>query len=152
MSEGFVLRPVHEADMEKVFRLSNDPDVRRQSVSTGSIAWEKHVEWFGSMLREAPQDFLIAETPAKEFIGQIRFKNLEEGALISISLCRGFRGRGLGEKLIRKALELSSHRVFQAWVKIQNPASWKMFEKTGFVETGQTCIEGQAYKVYRYEK
>lgn len=152
MVEEYILRPASPADRKKVFLLSNDPEVRKNSIHEESISWAEHVTWFDAMLSNRDCTFFIAETPSGEFIGQVRFFQESTENVVSISLCEAFRAHHLGTRLLMEAMDRMSQRVFTAYIRSSNIVSQRMFERTGFHAIGHALLGNQSYKVYQYEK
>lgn len=152
MVETFILRPALPSDKEKVFALSNDPEVRKNSIHGESISWAEHVAWFDAMLSNPDCTFFIAETPDGEFIGQVRFFQKKVENIVSISLCETFRARHLGKELLTEAVKRMPQGVYTAYIRSSNIASQKMFERTGFQVVRHVQINNQSYKVYQHEK
>lgn len=152
MVEEYILRPASFADRKKVFLLSNDPEVRKNSIHEESIPWDEHVTWFDFMLTNRDCTFFIAETPGGEFIGQVRFFRESTETVVSISLCEAFRAHHLGKRLLLEAMSRMPQRMFKAYIRSSNIISQKMFERTGFQAIGHALINNQSCKVYQYEK
>lgn len=135
------LRYATENDCKFVFELSNSPEVREISFSKEPIPWENHLKWFACILKDEKSAFYIAEDCDGNPIGQIRFKKESKEAVISISLVKCVRGKGYGSKIIVQGAEAifrsSEVEIVHAYVKKDNPASVKSFEKAGFTETAQ---------------
>jgi len=137
------LRPVETDDCQLLWEWANDPDVRAVSFVPGPIAWDVHVEWFRTKMKDSSVRLFIAlegETP----IGQLRYELQGREAVASISLDRAARGKGFGTSVIR----LGSRLVFQtlnadvihAFVKEGNEASLRAFLKAGFNHEGRTTV------------
>jgi UDP-2,4-diacetamido-2,4,6-trideoxy-beta-L-altropyranose hydrolase len=152
MVKTFILRPASPSDREKIFALSNDPEVRKNSIYGESISWTEHVTWFDSMLSNPDCTFFIAETPDGEFIGQVRFFQKKMENIVSISLCETFRARHIGTQILTEAVKEIPQRICTAYIRILNIASQKMFERAGFQVIRHVQINNQNYKVYQHEK
>ena len=132
MAEKFSIRLATIDDMEKVFELSNDDVVRANSINQEKIKWENHVKWFEKRIQRTTDPFYIVESEKKEFIAQVRFDKKEE-IIISISITKPFRGKGLASKVIKECSKKSGFKKIIAFVKEENFASQKAFLKAGFV-------------------
>lgn len=134
-----ILRKANIDDCRFIFDLSNDPVVRANSFSTIEIKWEDHINWFKKQLNSDNKIFLIICEDDETSIGQVRFDVTgRNNAKISLSLLEKVRGRGLGSKVIRMSTkktfsETKVERV-EAWVKKDNAASLKTFEKSGYMK------------------
>lgn len=130
------LRHVRESDCNFIFELSNSPEVRAISFSGDPIAWETHLKWFSCILKDENSAFYIAEDCDGNTVGQIRFKKDSKEAVVSVSLVKGVSGKGYGSRIIDQgavALFRSSDiDIVHAYVKKENPASVRSFEKSGF--------------------
>ena len=131
-SNEFIIRPAAPEDIKKVFELSNDDTVRANSINKDKIEWKSHVKWFNARIKRENEPFYTAETKEGAFIGQIRLDKKDDGYIISISLAKEFRGKGLAAKIIAAAAEKSGFKNITAEIYADNTASIKAFEKAGF--------------------
>jgi UDP-2,4-diacetamido-2,4,6-trideoxy-beta-L-altropyranose hydrolase len=146
------LRGAREDDRRLIWEWANDPDVRAASFSSDPISWETHVGWFNAKLAERhgtpPKSrMFIAEDEEGLAIGQIRFgRRPDEGWDVGVSLSRNSRGRGLASELIengvRELIKGSGSCSIHAYVKLDNVASAKSFERAGFERIGIELIGG----------
>lgn len=151
--ERFILlREAHEDDCEMIYKWANDPNTRAASFSTGPIAWEEHIQWFGRTFINPDCMLFIALDIEGHPVGQVRFEmdgsdgSDRSEATISISIDSNFRGRGLGSLVILRASEEIFKRRhisrINAFIKPQNRASIRAFEKAGFSAVGMKIIKG----------
>lgn len=131
MYEKLNIRLANPKDMENVFYLSNDEIVRANSINTEKIAWENHVEWFLNRINRADEPFYIVEDENGNFVGQVRFDKKDE-PIISISITKDFRGKGLASKIIKLCSEKSKYGKIFACIKKGNTSSYKSFVKAGY--------------------
>jgi UDP-2,4-diacetamido-2,4,6-trideoxy-beta-L-altropyranose hydrolase len=124
-------------DEDLLLLWSNDRQTRQNAFSTREITAQEHRAWFRRRLRN-PADcvFLIFETSFGIPIGQVRFDRRDSGFEISYAVAPPFRGRGLGSTMLRSAIE-AFHAERPGYtligqVKIDNPASLRIFEQLGF--------------------
>jgi UDP-2,4-diacetamido-2,4,6-trideoxy-beta-L-altropyranose hydrolase len=146
---GFYLRNAANADSKTVFELSNDPDVRVNSINKGSIDWSSHQEWYDEILGRKNYIFLLAFDKNDNFIGQVRFEIKDTTAVVSISLRKIFRGKGLSKKILKEAcakifLEESVADI-TAYIQPNNLASIKGFGSAGFIRNGEEKILSENY-------
>lgn len=141
-------RDARREDCSLIYQWANDPDVRRWSFSSRPVAWGDHVVWFERKLQDPCHLFFIAQDLSGRPIGQARFEieGDDSHAIISISLDRGARGRGLGCVMILKAIEAllkrwSVSRV-DAYIKSDNALSISAFEGAGFQRGGTRTVKG----------
>jgi RimJ/RimL family protein N-acetyltransferase len=137
MMEELFLRKVTEADIEEVFALSNEDEVRRYSLHKEKITWEEHVRWFGNVLKDRNHLFYVVTDQSQRFLGQIRYRIEENQAVVSISLAEWIRGKGLSSFLLQESMkklyeERKDVKRIVAYVSEENAASSKLFQKSGF--------------------
>jgi len=144
---GLRLRPAVEGDSRLLWEWANDPEVRAASFSTAPIPWETHVAWFNEKMHESGSRIWIAEDDAGTAFGQIRFDTRTDGdSEIDISIAKAWRGRGLSAEMVREAAALTVNTSFSrrlhAFVKPENTASARAFERSGFKRIGVEQIQG----------
>ncbi|MGA7752700.1 MAG: UDP-2,4-diacetamido-2,4,6-trideoxy-beta-L-altropyranose hydrolase [Candidatus Sulfotelmatobacter sp.] len=147
MQAGLHLRPAREADRELLWKWANDPHVRAAAFLPEEIPLEQHNAWFASKMNNPNCLILIAEDPAGKQVGQFRVDwRSEHDGEIDVSVSAGSRGSGFGSALI----ELGVGRVFaergqrlNAFVKNENQASRRAFERAGFNTLGEKTVQGQ---------
>lgn len=146
------LRKASSDDLFKVFELSNDDEVRRLSFISSKIDIESHKKWFKSKITNHSTFFLVAEYSG-EFVGQVRYEINDNEAVVGISISKEFRGLSLGDKILIKSAKLLSEsfkeiRKIIAYIKKENIASQKSFEKAGYVFVEK---EDKEYHAMKYE-
>ena len=148
-SSGFYLRNAVQTDSKKIFELSNDPDVRINSINKGSIDWKSHQEWFDEILGRKNYIFLLAFDKNDNFIGQVRFEIKDTTAVVSISLTKEFRGKGLSKKILKEACAKifldENIAAVTAFILPDNLASIKGFSSAGFIQKGKEEILSEIY-------
>ena len=134
-----ILRPARLADAYFLLRVRNDPETRRQSLSTGAVSADRHREWLESVLLSTRRLLFVGEAEGQP-IGYVRL-DLNAGtseAEVSVALAPEARGRGLGGKIIAAAVAEGRERgivSFMARVRPDNLASLSAFEGAGFAVT-----------------
>ena len=145
-AQSLVLRRVTESDCEMLWEWINDPDVRASAFRSEHIPIEEHRQWFYGKLKD-PQCFLFigldgSSTP----IGQVRFDVRDDEAEVDVSVARNQRGKGYGSYLIRKAVQelqrIMAIRTVHAFVRPENQASLRAFQKAGFIYRGLEMVKG----------
>lgn len=131
MAEEFSIRLAKTEDMKNVFDLSNDDTVRQNSIHTEKIEWETHVKWFENRLNNTNSPFYIIESLSEDFIGQVRIDKKDEN-IISISIKKDFRGKGLAPDIIRECSIKSKFNEIYAYIKSDNIPSQNAFIKAGY--------------------
>lgn len=131
----FYIRLADRSDMKKVFALSNNELVRENSFNKNFISWDEHVKWFTNRIENAGFPFYIVENKNGDFIAQVRFDKKEDDIVISISISEDFRGKGLASDIIKTCIKKSGFKKVVAYIKDNNTASIKSFEKAEFVNS-----------------
>lgn len=149
------LRKAVSSDVEKLFELSNEENVRENSTSSEKIEWKSHVNWFNKKLNDENYLILIAEDENNQFLGQVRYELENDQAIISISISPDFRGLDLAAPMIEdsaKYLFENNEKVefILAYIKEINIPSIKAFEQAGYVYFQQEIINDEIFLVYRY--
>lgn len=154
---GFYFRKAAAGDSEPVYKLSNDPVVRQNSINTSPIGWEEHKEWFSNKISSGNYLFFLAFDRKNSFIGQIRFELQNDSAVTSISISDDFRGKGLSKKIIKTGCE-RAFREFNhikkiiAFIRPENNVSINSFISSGFILEGDELINGHIYMKYILER
>jgi len=147
------LRPAMAEDARLIFDWANDPGVRAVSFSSEPIVWENHLNWFQAKLSDANYHIWVAEDSEGTPIGQVRFEVEGPVATISISLDTAQRGKNRGSLLIwtacKKLFTESSVAEIHAYIKPDNQASIRAFEKAEFQKLEETKVKGATAWIYR---
>lgn len=153
MAQEVVIRKAELRDMRRVFELSNDPSVRANSIRSEPIEWTTHERWFANALVNSKLKFYIAESADGVFMGQVRFEEVEDGCLVSISIDAAFRGRGLAQAVLQKAMDVSGGRRFVAEICVDNLPSMSLFKRCGFElqAEGSFVAGGRKFEYLRRE-
>jgi UDP-2,4-diacetamido-2,4,6-trideoxy-beta-L-altropyranose hydrolase len=150
----FTFRLAELGDIEDIYKLSNDKLVRDNSIHPEDIGYKDHVNWFNQVLSDEKMIILVVEKDA-QFVGQVKFDIDGHQAIISLSLVSSQRGRGVGSMIIRESVNYLK-RTFTnvekiiAYVKNENIASVRSFEKVDFIFSREDKIHG--ILLSRYEK
>lgn len=147
------LRPATTEDTKLIFDWANDPGVRAVSFSSEAIVWENHVKWFNARLADANYRIWVATDTAGTPLGQVRFQIEGEAAIISLSLDANQRGKNRGSLLIWTASqklfrELPALQEIHAYIKQDNQASIRAFEKAEFVKQCERDVKGLVAWLY----
>ncbi len=151
---GCYLRRANENDAMAVFNLSNDRTVRLNSINQDVIAWHDHIRWYSEKLNDRNCLFLLAFNANDEFVGQVRFTVEGQNAIISISLDKNFRGKGLSSSLLIKSSfkYLKDHPEIQsilAYIRPENTPSIKAFTGAAYLLSHEEKIKGDKFFVYK---
>lgn len=157
MSEknNFNLRKAIKSDVKIIFDLTNEDEVRENSINTDPIIWENHVKWFNEKLNDNDYLILIAEDEPNQFVGQVRYEFENTQAIVSISIAPDFRGLDLAAPIITdsaKFLFKSNEKVetILAYIREINIPSLKAFEQAGYIYFQQEIINDEKFLVYRF--
>ena len=146
------LRKIDKNDRLLLFEWANDPNVRANAKNLKPITWEEHVAWFDNIISNN-SIFTYILVGARESIGMIRF-NIDSGkAIITYSINKKYRGQGFGKLIVKtgmKTLEnIIDKPVFVAYVKKDNIASEKIFNKLGFAFKKMEIIANTEFKIFQ---
>ncbi len=135
--EHLQIKKASEKEVELVFQLSNDPEVRALSFNQKPIEFQEHVNWYTKKIKDEKSLLLIGFVQ-DQFVGQLRFDILDmQNAYVGISITQAFRGRGISELLMQKGIEALKKqqpeiKTIIAYIKEENVGSQKYFAKCGF--------------------
>jgi len=140
------LRKAEKKDADIYLHWANQPDVRQNAIHSDLIIPENHYKWFDNRLSSPSAMMLIAEWNGRA-VGQIRFDYFDDSWDIAYSVDADFRGKGLGELLIRKGMWiLLNHQkkelLITAVVKPNNLASNQVFKKLFFKQEENVIRSG----------
>lgn len=148
---AFCLRRAAPDDMEQVFRLANDPDVRASSFSPARIALEDHASWFAARLASPDTAIFVLDLEGV-VVAVVRYDRVAEEAEIDIAVHKAFRGRGLGVRILQAsssaAMRSLAVQQLRAFVLERNRASRNCFIKAGFREAGFEHFKGNECRVF----
>ena len=141
------IRRATRDDCRLYWEWANDPAVRQASFSSEPIPWEAHVEWFTRRL-DAPDSRLYVISDAEgEPVAQVRFEIEGACAVVSVSVAASHQGKGYGaQALTMAARELFAETAvtrIDAYIKPDNTASLRLFEKAGYQRQADTTVKGQ---------
>jgi RimJ/RimL family protein N-acetyltransferase len=118
-------------DSKQVFEWANEITTRKNSINKEIINWDKHQEWFKTILiaKEVCKIFMFSlENP----VGVLRLDKINEAEIISFSVDKEYRGKGYGFRMIYQILNDFPDISFIAEVLNENESSHKIFIKNGF--------------------
>ena len=143
------LRPVEQRDCRLLWEWANEPGVRAASFSQHPIPWEDHQAWFAGKMKDRNSLILIGEDERGAAIGQFRAdtsSGKEKEAYIDVSLAPEARGAGCGSLLIdsgvRQVFASTTAQSLHAFIRPENRASLRAFERAGFTRLGQELVKG----------
>lgn len=144
------LRKCSFEDCDILYKWANDPTVRKNAFNTSLITYSEHVKWFNKSISYEKRSIFICIKDNKP-VGQIRIDEEESIGLISYSVDKNERGRGIGSKMIKMIsgivrCEYKDISILKGLVKKENIASRKAFLNNGYRE-----LEQKEYMVYTLE-
>lgn len=125
-------------DIDVTYDWVISPKTRKYSFNANDISYEEHMNWFPAKIDDSECLYLILENGLGTALGSIRVDRKDGEGLISYVVDDSFHGRGLGTKLVVLLLDYlkkgDSFDAFPlvAYVKKDNAASVRIFEKLGF--------------------
>jgi len=139
-------------DAKLLFDWTNDDEVRATAVVKKSIDWNEHINWITNKLQNNQSYIYILTDDKNENIGVIRFDKDNDAFLISYSIDKLHRGKGMGYLIlqlgIKKIIENEILCKFVALVQRDNIASNKIFEKLGFRLKNTDIIKEHTFNIY----
>ncbi|MFI5287089.1 MAG: GNAT family N-acetyltransferase [Candidatus Dormibacteria bacterium] len=122
-----------DASMVRAWR--NDADAVRFSVSARPVAAGEHARWFARAVTDPQIRLWIAEENGIP-VGQVRVDLDGESGVVSIAVAASARGRGVGQQMLRLALEeIQRQHIVTTMTAVTHPdnqASIHAFERVGF--------------------
>jgi len=157
LNGGVQLRRATESDCRLLWEWANEPSVRASAFSQQAIGWEEHSAWFREKLADESCMILIGELGDGRPIGQVRInRQSNQEAEIDVSVVRDFRGTGYGslllESALRGAFDSTSITKVHAFIRPENLASVRAFEKAGFLRMGERQVKGNPALHYCRER
>ncbi|WP_431165300.1 UDP-2,4-diacetamido-2,4,6-trideoxy-beta-L-altropyranose hydrolase [Tenacibaculum halocynthiae] len=147
-------RKASKDDMLYVYNWSNDPLVRKNSYDSNPITLENHEKWFESKMNDKNNIFYIIEfnsSPA----GMVRYEVKEEYTVVGITIAKKYRGKKLAHLFLKKSAK-EYFKVLKkpilAYIKKENIASVKSFEKSGYKPYKEELYNGINSFIYKLEK
>ena len=131
--KGAKLKKVTSEDKYFLFKLVNDPEVVKYSLSKKIINFKEHDRWFKKTIKNKNADILIFKNNNHK-LGQVRFDKISKNkTIITYSVANEFRGKNIGYKMLKLAIKKNSLKTpLYAVVRKNNIASNKIFKKLGF--------------------
>jgi len=115
-----------------LFNWVNDKTVRQNSLSSESITFQNHINWFETKMKDENCKIYILTDLYKSNIGQIRVEMKDEYYEIDYTISEQYRGNGFGNKIINLLQVKLGNINLLARVKNNNIPSIKIFTKNGF--------------------
>ena len=132
----YKLRQANIDDAKLLFDWTNDDDVRATAIAKKRIGWDEHIKWLTQKLQTDQSYIYILTDDKNENIGVVRFDKDNESFVISYSIDKLHRKKGMGLLILQLGIEkiknIEPQCKFKASVQTDNIASNKIFEKLGF--------------------
>lgn len=153
-NNSIAIRPIDSQDMDFTFLLSNDSMTRKNSYQTEEIAYSSHKSWFQSKIEDSAAFYFIGEFNRKS-VAFLRIDRKEKENVIGIALHEDCRGKKLSSSFLKEITKAFNYKYpgekVIAYIKSNNIASIKAFEKAGFTFCEEIKIKSIPTKKYRYE-
>ena len=131
-SNGFTVKPVSQKDIKQIFIWVNEKEVRENSISSKKISFKEHEEWFKKQINNPKVKFFMVYQEHQNPLAVFRLQEIENKALISFSVSKEFRGKGIGSKIINFITSNYCSKDLIAEVLHQNDKSKSIFKNNGF--------------------
>ena len=150
------IREIEESDKQITFEWANDPITRVSSFNSEPIKFNQHSIWFDSKLKDQTSHYFICKVGLKK-AGLVRFDfdESKNAFIIGITIAPKYRGRKLSTPFLKEACEYflsTCNGQITAYIKEENIASVKAFEKAGFKFKSKETIKGVKSLRYKYER
>ena len=151
---GLTIREATFEDAQIIFDLSNDEEVRNNSINKNRIKWEEHLKWLKNKLEDSGYKIYLFYME-NVFVGQVKFEINVQEAVISISILKEFRGHGLAHSMLERSIQnlISQFNIIKtitAYIRQNNIASTKSFSKIGFTFEKEEEIKNEKLKKYKF--
>ena len=147
----YELRKATLKDAKLLFEWTNDDEVRATAIIKKTIAWDEHINWLTNKLQNQ-QSHIYILTDMNENIGVVRFDKENDTFVISYSIDKLHRKKGMGLLILQLGLEkikeVNPQCKFKASVQEDNLASNIIFKKLEFSLKKTETIEGQIFNIY----
>ncbi len=151
------LRRATLGDKDIIFEWANDEIVRKNSFNSECIKYETHSNWYDGKINDKESIYFIGQIQ-DQLIGLVRFDRDNQdmnNVVIGIQIDRHYRGKGLASMLLEKGcneyLKIKQTEII-AYIKEDNLASIRSFEKAGFLFEGYLIIKGIKAVKYKFLK
>jgi RimJ/RimL family protein N-acetyltransferase len=131
-------------DKEQLYIWAIDKQTRSNAINQKEISFEEHLNWFDSKLKLKNKKYFILKNE-KTSLGLLRLDKIKGYWNISYLIDKKYRGFGLGQKIIEKAILERDGLPLRAKIKEENIASKRIFQKLSFAVVNNN-------KLITYEK
>jgi UDP-2,4-diacetamido-2,4,6-trideoxy-beta-L-altropyranose hydrolase len=149
MGTELKIRRANVDDCWLLWQWVNDPRVRAASFRSEAIPKDDHAAWFARKLNSGDALIYVAEDIQGVPIGQFRVEwDGESNAVVDVSVAPERRGAGIAAHIIaegaQRAFSETDLRQLNAYIKPENGASLRAFERAQFSRVGEAFARGQA--------
>lgn len=149
---GLRARNVTADDEQLLLDWANDTETRRNAFTQDPIAPDVHHRWLTERLRRGEDcRFYIVETSGGTPVGQVRFDRVGDRWVVSYSIARAHRGKGMGRRVLAVALAqlhaTGGPGAVEGHVKPDNAPSHTVFRSLGFAPL--PAPDAQGATIYR---
>ena len=144
-------RPIALSDELLVFEWNNDVQTRKNSFQSNAIQLEQHKTWFSKKIADKQAYYLIALLENHP-IALIRYDVSNINTSVGITVSIEYRGKGLSSQMLKESALLYFSQFknpLLAYIKPENIASIKSFEKAGYVYIRDEMVSNQKALVYK---
>jgi len=143
------VRRATESDAPRLFEWANDAETRAQSFSSAPILWDGHVAWLTRKLGDRSCHLYVVEVGGAEPVATVRFDTQGGHTDVSVTVAPAARGR----RLAARAISAAVHAIFEstdiqgvrAFIKPDNTASVRAFERAGFVSSESPRADARCF-------
>ena len=152
-TDRILLRPWRESDAEALFKYASDPEVGPRAGWPPHISMEESLEIIRTVFNDATNTWDIVLKETDEPIGamgygpscQCNLPAREDEPLIGYWVGRPYWNRGICTEALRLMIDhirqTTDIRSLISGHFIDNPASGRVMEKSGFIPTGETVVD-----------
>lgn len=154
--DNISIRRAQESDVNITHEWANDEQTRKNSFSSEPIPFENHKVWWLSKMNDNNAVYYVCEVE-KIPAGIVRFdKDKEsENFIIGVTVAPTYRGKSLSDKFLKLACSeffKTRNSKVDAYIKKENVASIKAFEKAEFTIVEDVMVRGSKSVKYQIEK
>jgi RimJ/RimL family protein N-acetyltransferase len=140
--EKLRIRLATELDCKTIYNWQSAPNVRKFSRNPNIPSLSEHKNWFAKAIND-PEIVIYICLVCDFPIGMLRCDLNSKGkSEVSIIIDPNFQNKGLGYQSLKELIRMSNiNQHFTAYIKTENIASIKIFEKVGFIKIDKENYE-----------
>jgi RimJ/RimL family protein N-acetyltransferase len=127
-----ILRPVHDSDLDALFRLMSDPESVRMAFTPEDPDDRQRFDAHMARVMESPEITQRAITWEGDLVGSIASFVVEGETEVTYWIDRAAWGRGIASRALSLFLEVAQVRPLYARAATDNVASLRVLGKSGF--------------------